>query len=73
MGSDPILKDGNWVGFVTSSSHGYRTGKHCVLGYVKRGSVAMGASCDVRVFGSLRAARRHNPHVYDPDNLRLKG
>jgi len=72
MGSDPILKDGEWVGYVTSSSHGYRTDKHCVLGYVKRGSVAMGASCNVRVLGTLKTAQRHNPHVYDPENLRLK-
>lgn len=73
MGSDPILKDGEWVGFVTSTSYGYRTGKHCVLGYVKRGSVDMDATCDVRVLGNLQSARRHSPHVYDPENLRLKG
>lgn len=72
MGSDPILKDGKWIGYVTSCSHGYRTGKHCVLGYVKRRSVEMGAPCNVRVLGTLRAARRQSPHVYDPDNLRLK-
>ena len=72
MASDPILKDGEWVGYVTSASHGYRTGKQCVLGYVKRGTVDMDATCDVRVLGSLKAARRQSPHVYDPDNFLLK-
>lgn len=72
MSSDPILKDGKLVGYVTSSSHGYRTGKHCVLGYVRRGSVEIGSMCDVKVFGTLRAARRHSPHVYDPENSLLR-
>ncbi|MEM9126004.1 MAG: FAD-dependent oxidoreductase [Pseudomonadota bacterium] len=72
MPSDPILKDGAWIGYVTSASHGYRTGKHCVLGYVKAGALHVDATCDVRVLGNLTRARRHNPHVYDPENLRMK-
>jgi dimethylglycine dehydrogenase len=70
--SDPILKDGEWIGYVTSASHGYRTGKHCVLGYVKHGALADKDTCAVRVLGDLRPAVRHSPHVYDPGNLRMK-
>ncbi|NOC92358.1 FAD-dependent oxidoreductase [Ruegeria sp. HKCCD6604] len=72
LASDPILKDGEWIGYVTSASQGYRTGTHCVLAYIKRGSLGMGADCTVRVLGQPRNARRHNPHVYDPDNLKMK-
>lgn len=73
MAADPILKDGVPIGYVTSATHGYRTGKHLVLGYVRRDTLAMGAPCVVRVLGQDRRARRHDPHVYDPQNLRLKG
>jgi dimethylglycine dehydrogenase len=72
MASDPILRDGACIGYVTSASHGYRTGKHVVLGYVQTGTLAQGDRCEVRILGRDRAAIRHDPHVYDPDNLRLK-
>lgn len=72
LGSDPILKGGQLVGYVTSSTMGYRTGKMLVLGYVEAGSLNLGEACHVQAFGQERAAVRHNPHVYDPDNLRLK-
>ena len=72
MASDPILKGETWIGYVTSASHGYRTGKHCVLAYVKRGALEADESCCVRVLGQLHQATRHSPHVYDPTNARMK-
>ncbi|MEO1344187.1 MAG: FAD-dependent oxidoreductase [Pseudomonadota bacterium] len=72
LASDPIFKDGQWIGYVTSCSRGYRTGKTCALGYVKAGSLDLGAACWLRVFGEKRRAVRHNPHVYDPDNLKMR-
>ncbi len=70
--SDPIMVDGEVIGYVTSASQGFRTGKLLALGYVKRASLATDGSCTVRAFGTDRAASRHNPHVYDPENARLK-
>ena len=70
--SDPILSGGEVVGYVTSATLGYRTGKHLALGYIQRGRVALGEACAVRAFGETRAAIRHAPRVYDPENLRLK-
>ncbi len=72
LASDPILKNGRAIGYVTSASHGYRTGKCLVLGYVESGTLDMGEVCTVRVFGVERLATRHNPHVFDPDNTRMK-
>ncbi len=72
LASDPVVKDGNWIGYVTSASHGYRTGKHCVLGYARRGALDVGDTCAIRVLGRTRAAIRHEPTVYDPENLRMK-
>ena len=70
--SDPILSDGEWVGYVTSASEGYRTAKQYVLGYVRRGSLGIGDRCSVLAFGMDRAAVRTSPHFYDPENARLK-
>ena len=70
--SDPILKGGEVIGYLTSVSMGYRTGKLLALGYVEHGALAMGDACHIQAFGEMRAATRHSHHVYDPDNSRLK-
>lgn len=73
LSSDPIVRNGEWVGYVTSCATGYRTGKQLAMGYVRAGSLAIGNECNVTIFGQDRAARRHSPHVYDPENARLRG
>ena len=70
---DPIVRQGECIGYVTSCSEGFRIGKLLALGYVRRGTLAMGEPCAVTVLGHKRAARRHSPHAYDPDNRRLRG
>ncbi|MEO0391409.1 MAG: glycine cleavage T C-terminal barrel domain-containing protein, partial [Pseudomonadota bacterium] len=70
--SDPILMDGACIGYVTSASHGYRTGKRLVLGYVHANTLSRNAACTVRVLGTEVRAVRHAPHVYDPSNQRMK-
>ena len=70
---DPIARQGGWIGYVTSCSEGFRTGKLLALGYVRSGALAMGDTCSVSILGQERAARRHSPNVYDPDNSRLRG
>ena len=72
LGSDPIEMDRELVGYITSASMGYRTGKLLALGYVLKDRLDMGAACVVRAFATARAAVRHNPHVYDPENARLR-
>ena len=70
--SDPIVRDGRWIGYVTSASRGFRTGKFLALGYIRRGTLEMGEACVVTVLGTDRAALRHAPNVYDPRNERLR-
>ena len=71
LASDPILKGGEWIGYVTSASRGFRTGKNLALGYVRRSSLEMGQNCRVRTLGIDRRAIRHHTDVYDPENTRL--
>ena len=70
--SDPIIQGGHVIGYLTSASIGYRTGKLLALGYVKTGTLDMGETCCVQAFGEMRLATRHTHHVYDPENLRLR-
>jgi len=72
LASDPILNGDDLIGYVSSASMGYRTGKLLALGYVRRGSIAINDTCTVQAFGEKRTARRHSSHVYDPENARLK-
>ena len=71
--SDPILKDGRLIGYLTSVSMGYRTGQMLALGYVETGALDMAEACRIQAFGVERKALRHSPHVYDPENARLRG
>ena len=56
--SDPILLDGRLVGYLTSVSMGYRTGKLLALGYIKAGMRADGAG--VRGAGLRKAKACHS-------------
>lgn len=71
--SDPIRKRGEWIGYVTSCSEGFRTGKLLALGYVAKGTLSLGETCTVSILGKERRARCHAPQVYDPGNHRLRG
>ena len=47
LASDPILRDVERIGYVTSASRGYRTGSHPALGCVRAGTLrwARRATC----------------------------
>ena len=70
--SEPILKGGEVIGYVTSGTYGYRTAKMLALGYVKRGALAMDEACQVSILGAPFQAKRHPPAQYDPENSRLR-
>ncbi len=70
--SDPILNGDDVVGYVTSATFGYRTGKRLALGYLATGPLSQAQEFDIEILGVRRKARRHDPRVYDPENNRLK-
>ena len=71
--SDPIMKEGEIIGYVTSAAFGYRTGKRLALGYIRNGSGAPGDRFDIEILGRPCSALGRSPHAYDSNNLRLKG
>ncbi len=70
--SDPILLDGNVVGYVTSAGEGFRIGKRIALGYVESGLADVGTVFDIEVLGTPCKATVTPMPFYDPGSERLR-
>ena len=68
--SDAITSGENVVGYVTSSTTGFRTGKRIALGYIKH-SASRESEFEVSVLGKQCRGVRCSPQFYDPTNSRL--
>ena len=71
--SAPIRIGGQPVGFVTSSSMGFRTGRRVCLGYVEGRHAATTAGFTIDGYGADLPAERHASGIYDPEHHRLRG
>ncbi|MCW3781781.1 GcvT family protein [Defluviimonas salinarum] len=72
LSSDPILKEGRVVGYVSSAGTGFRIGKRIALGYLTI-PADPGDRLEIEVLGEpVQATVRALP-FYDPENARLKG
>ncbi|MBV7395714.1 GcvT family protein [Mameliella sediminis] len=72
-GTEPVLKDGALIGYVTSGGMGWRTGKMLAVAWVQAGAVDPGAALEVQILlNTYKAAVLADP-VYDPTNARLMG
>ena len=72
-GGEPVLRDGEYVGYLTSAGYGHCVGKTLALGYVRSDAVASNAAWDVEVIGKPRPARRLERPPIDPEGLRIRG
>ncbi len=71
LGSDPILKDGNIVGYVSSAGTGYRIGKQVAMGYLYH-AAQVGDDYQVDVLGRRFTMTVASMPFYDSRNERLK-
>lgn len=69
-GGEPIFKDGQGVGRVTSGAYGYSVGMSLALGYVK--GVENGDVVDVMVLGMPHKARVLAEPPFDPKGQKLR-
>lgn len=69
---DPILRDGNVVGYVTSAGEGFRLGCRIALGYVERHIAQVGLNVEIEILGKPCKATVAPTPFYDPGNERLK-
>ena len=68
--SAPIRLDGVPVGYVTSATMGFRTGKRVCLGFVEGGSADIADGFTIDGYGADCPAVRHRRAPYDPLNER---
>ena len=77
FGKEPILRDGEIVGRLTSASYGWSVGGAVGMGYVTRPDDCAladlaGAAYQVMVAGRPVAARASLRALYDPANARMR-
>ena len=71
-GGEPIRKDGEPVGRVTSGAYGYSVGMSLALGYVRHGAAVPGDAVEVMILGRPHAARILPAPPFDPEGRRLR-
>ena len=72
MPSDPICRDGQPVGYVSSGGTGFRIGRRIALGYLTL-AARPGDTFEIEVLGMPVKATVAATPFYDPENARLKG
>ena len=76
--NEPILRDGEIVGRVTSGMFGHTIGRAIGLGYIENGGEAVtpefiqGSQFEIEVAGVRFRAKASLKPLYDPENLRVK-
>lgn len=71
-GFEPVWKDGQRVGFVTSGGYGHTIGKSLALAMVNRDTAAEGTALTTHIVGVERAARVIAPSPYDPTGKAMR-
>ncbi|KAA0921065.1 FAD-dependent oxidoreductase [Aquicoccus porphyridii] len=69
-GGEPIFKDGQGIGRVTSGGYGYHVGMSLALGFVK--DAGPGDAVEIMVLGRPHRARILERPPFDPDGKRLR-
>lgn len=75
--NEPIWRDGEIVGHITSGAYGHTLGATVGLGYVSGADVAdtqalLASSYELEVAGERYAATASLKPMYDPDNLKIR-
>ena len=70
-GGEPIFKDGQGIGRVTSGAYGYSVGMSLALGYVK--DAEPGDTVDVMILGKPHSAKILHEAPFDPKGEILRG
>jgi dimethylglycine dehydrogenase len=72
VGGEPILLDGDYVGFTTSGGYGHCVDKSLAMGYVTPGARAANVPLTVAVVGEARLARVLPQAPLDPRGHRMR-
>ena len=70
---EPIWKDGEVVGFVTSGGFAHTLGKSVALGFVPAETIEDDARFEIEILGDLRPAVLVTEPLFDPRGERMRG
>ncbi|MDE0460354.1 MAG: hypothetical protein OXI15_23960, partial [Chromatiales bacterium] len=73
LAGDPILRNGECVGHVTSGGTGFRLAARLALGYVLREHFEPDREFEIEILGERRRAVVSPTPFYDPENVRPRG
>jgi dimethylglycine dehydrogenase len=72
-GDEPIFKDGNVIGFVTSGGYAHFSEKSVALGFVPTAMIEEGATFEIEILGQMRTAAINSTPLFDPKAERMRG
>jgi dimethylglycine dehydrogenase len=71
-GGEPVLRDGEYVGYVSSASYGHCAGRSLALGYLKTGVGEDSGDLSIELVGERRALRALSEPAVDPKGERMR-
>lgn len=71
-GYEPLWKDGQRVGFITSGGYGHCLGKSLAMALVERELAEPGTELTTHIVGEERPARVIPASPYDPEGTRMR-
>ena len=72
-GDEPILRNGDVVGWVTSGGYAHHAQASVAMGYMPQDLAASGTTLEVEIMGQPRAARVQAEPLFDPKAERMRG
>lgn len=72
-GTEPVLRDGSLIGYVTSGGMGWRTGMMLAVAWVGAEGIESGTALEVQILLETYGATVVKDPVYDPNNQILLG
>jgi dimethylglycine dehydrogenase len=72
-GDEPVFRDGEWVGYVSSGGYGAHVEQSIALGYIAPEAMEPGAAYAIEILGDLRPAILHTAPLFDPQGGRMRG
>lgn len=72
MGKEPVLRDGEAVGYVTSAAFGYTVGKPIAYAYLPS-SIGEGDAVEIEYFGRRITATVTPEPLVDPQMIKIRG
>ena len=70
---EPIFKDGNVVGFVTSGGYAHYSQRSVAIGFLPVELIEDGQQVQIEILGEMRDATMISQPLFDPNAERMRG